>query len=88
MDSYSGHASRGDPGPLVGAFYIKKLIERWALVIYKIETYEITIYISLTNATGDAESLYLEFGHETSILMPLSTMGLNKLVLTSDEGCH
>ncbi|KAF9227673.1 phosphoglycerate mutase-like protein [Gyrodon lividus] len=60
MDGVSGHASRGDPGPLLGAFYIKKLIERF------------------TNTTGDARPLYLEFGHDTSILMPLSTMGLNK----------
>ncbi|KIJ16939.1 hypothetical protein PAXINDRAFT_168380 [Paxillus involutus ATCC 200175] len=60
MDGVSGHASRGDPGPLLGAFYIKKLIERF------------------TNATGDAQPLYLEFGHDTSILLPLSTMGLNK----------
>lgn len=28
LDSASGHASRDDPGPLLGAFYIKKLIER------------------------------------------------------------
>ncbi|KAF8559780.1 phosphoglycerate mutase-like protein [Imleria badia] len=60
MDGASGHASRGDAGPLLGAFYVKKLIER------------------LTNATGDAKPLYLEFGHDTSILLPLSTMGLNK----------
>ncbi|KAH0827169.1 phosphoglycerate mutase-like protein [Lanmaoa asiatica] len=63
MDGISGHASRRDPGPFLGAFYVKKLIER------------------LTNATGDAESLYLEFGHDTSILLPLSTMGLNKDIL-------
>ncbi|KAG8217723.1 histidine phosphatase superfamily [Butyriboletus roseoflavus] len=67
MDGISGHASRGDPGPLLGAFYVKKLIER------------------LTNATGDAESLYLEFGHDTSILLPMSTMGLNKLVAIRTE---
>ncbi|KAN0077086.1 Histidine phosphatase superfamily [Tylopilus felleus] len=60
MDGVSGHASKGDPGPLLGAFYVKKLIER------------------LTNVTGDAKPLYLEFGHDTSILLPLSTMGLNK----------
>ncbi|KAI9571335.1 phosphoglycerate mutase-like protein [Boletus coccyginus] len=60
MDGVSGHASRGDPGPLLGAFYVKKLIER------------------LTNATGDAKPLYLEFGHDSSILMAMSTMGLNK----------
>ncbi|KAH7889355.1 phosphoglycerate mutase-like protein [Phlebopus sp. FC_14] len=60
MDGVSGHAGRGDPGPVLGAFYIQKLIERF------------------TNATGDAKSLYLEFGHDTSILLPLSTMGLNK----------
>lgn len=35
---------------------------------------------SFTNATSDAKSLYLEFGHDTSILLPLSTMGLNKSV--------
>ncbi|KAG6336402.1 hypothetical protein ID866_2675 [Astraeus odoratus] len=31
-----------------------------------------------TNATEDAERLYLEFGHDTSILLVLSAMGLNK----------
>jgi len=31
-----------------------------------------------TNTTGDAERLYLEFGHDTSILIVLSAMGLNK----------
>ncbi|KAF8136585.1 phosphoglycerate mutase-like protein [Boletus edulis] len=60
MDGVSGHASRGDIGPLLGAFYVKKLIER------------------LTNGTRDTEPLYLEFGHDTSILLALSTMGLNK----------
>ncbi|KIJ69292.1 hypothetical protein HYDPIDRAFT_145178 [Hydnomerulius pinastri MD-312] len=60
MDGVSGHASSGDPGPVLGSFYINKLIERF------------------TNASGDAKPLYLEFGHDTSILLPLSTMGLNK----------
>lgn len=31
-----------------------------------------------TNATGDAKELYLEFGHDTSILLVLSALGLNK----------
>lgn len=31
-----------------------------------------------TNATGDAKELYLEFGHDTSILLVLSAMALNK----------
>ncbi|KAH0837768.1 phosphoglycerate mutase-like protein [Lanmaoa asiatica] len=28
FDGFSGHASKDEPGPLIGAFYIKKLIER------------------------------------------------------------
>jgi len=60
FDGFTGHASRGDPGPLVGAFYVKKLIER------------------LTNVTEHAQPLYLDFAHDFSILLPLSTMGLNK----------
>jgi acid phosphatase len=40
---------------------------------------------SLANATGDAKPLYLEFGHDTSILLPLSAMGLNKSVASRTE---
>ena len=32
FDHFTGHMSRGDPGPLVGAFYIKKLIERCVFI--------------------------------------------------------
>ncbi|KAI9566387.1 phosphoglycerate mutase-like protein [Boletus coccyginus] len=60
FDGFSGHASRGDPGPLIGAFYIKKLIQR------------------LTDAREDAKPLYLDFGHDFTILLALSTLGLNK----------
>ncbi|KAN0100043.1 Histidine phosphatase superfamily [Tylopilus felleus] len=28
LDNYSGHKSRGDPGPLAGAFYVKKFMQR------------------------------------------------------------
>jgi len=35
---------------------------------------------SLTNATGDAKELYLEFGHDTTILVAMAAMNLNKYV--------
>ena len=35
---------------------------------------------SFTNATGDAKELYLEFGHDTSILVAMAAMNLNKYV--------
>ncbi|KAG9308985.1 histidine phosphatase superfamily [Chiua virens] len=62
LDGITGHASTGapNPGPLVGAFYIKKLIQR------------------LTDETEYAEPLYLDFAHDFTILLALSTMGLNK----------
>ncbi|KAN0100054.1 Histidine phosphatase superfamily [Tylopilus felleus] len=60
LDNYSGYKSRGDPGPLAGAFYVKKLIER------------------LTDTTKDTKRLYLDFAHDTTILLALSAMDLNK----------
>ncbi|KAL4067171.1 histidine phosphatase superfamily [Scleroderma yunnanense] len=40
-----------------------------------------------TNATGDAKELYLEFGHDTSILLALAALNLNKdkIPLTPDH---
>ncbi|KAF8546057.1 phosphoglycerate mutase-like protein [Imleria badia] len=64
FDGYSGHISNGDTGPLTGAFYVKKLIER------------------LTDTTEAAKPLYLDFAHDTTILLALSAMGLNKSVFT------
>ncbi|KAG9310348.1 histidine phosphatase superfamily [Chiua virens] len=58
MDYWTGHLSKGDPGPMAGAYYVKKLIQRLK--------------------GNDAEPLYLDFGHETSILFALSALGLNK----------
>ncbi|KAF8435759.1 phosphoglycerate mutase-like protein [Boletus edulis BED1] len=52
LDGYSGHASKGDPGPLVGAFYIKKLIERLtskdAEPLYLDFAHDITILFALS----------------------------------------
>jgi acid phosphatase len=31
-----------------------------------------------TNATGDAQSMYLEFGHDTTIDLVLAALGLEK----------
>ena len=34
------------------------------------------LFPSFTNATGDAQSMYLEFGHDTTIDMALTALGL------------
>ncbi|KAH7913719.1 phosphoglycerate mutase-like protein [Hygrophoropsis aurantiaca] len=55
-----GHNLPDNMGPIMGAVYVKKLIER------------------LTNSTGDAKPLYLEFGHDVTIYLALTALGLAK----------
>ena len=78
LDSLTGH-SKPELGPVIGAFYIKKRIERCVFDdIQREGTRNIIARGSLTNATGDAQHLYLEFAHDFSIFFLLSTLGPNK----------
>ena len=66
----------------MGAFYVKKLIERCVSAIYELIVREIITCDSLTNTTEDAKPLYLEFAHDITILFAMSAMELNKSVFT------
>ncbi|KAI0073451.1 phosphoglycerate mutase-like protein [Panus rudis PR-1116 ss-1] len=60
MDGAFGYRLPDDMGPVLGAVYVDKLIERF------------------TNSSGDAQPVYLEFGHDTTIDFTLTGLGLAK----------
>ncbi|KAI6119239.1 phosphoglycerate mutase-like protein [Pisolithus croceorrhizus] len=71
-DGISGYISRNDTGPILG-LTVSSAVPGGDVV-------ELLRY-SFSNTTGDAQELYLEFGHGVTILLVLSAMNLNKDVI-------
>lgn len=76
MDGAFGYNLPGDMGPTLGSLYVNKLIERYAPFL----TVEIDVakyqWPRFSNSSSDAKDVYLEFGHDTTIDMALTALGL------------
>lgn len=77
MTGAFGYNLPNDMGPLLGTLFVNKLIERFVFVA-NLLYHTPTRNISFSNATGDAQPVYLEFGHDTTIDLALSALGLAK----------
>lgn len=81
MNGAFGYGLPGDMGPVLGAVYVNKLIERCVIIRHSqafSRTLTWVLFHRFTNSSGDAAPIYLEFGHDTTIDLALTGLGLIK----------
>jgi hypothetical protein len=76
MNGAFGYNLPSPMGPTLGTLFVNKLIERFAFLPFY-RWMHLTSH-RFSNATGDAQQMYLEFGHDTTIDMALTALGLAK----------
>lgn len=64
-------------GSVLGSFYVASLIER-SDTHFAVTSFTDRFRSRLTNSTGNASSVYVEFGHDSSLSLALTGLGLVK----------
>lgn len=81
MDGAFGYNLPTPMGPTLGSLYVSKLIDRYK-VFQILGSFASSTLMSrsvrFSNSTGNASALYLEFGHDTTIDLTLTALGLAK----------
>jgi|SRR5882757_371208 len=85
MDATIGYLAYNNTGRVLGSVFVNKLIERCVLILVEISL--VNTLVRFSNASEEAQSLYLEFGHDSTIITAMAAMDLNRyisILLVSD----
>lgn len=73
-----GYLVPNSAGRVMGSVFVNKLINRYVLTHVKTSPNDMCARFS--NTSGEAQSLYLEFGHDATIMAAMAAMDLNKYI--------
>src|SRR5882757_448371 len=85
LNTIMGYLTYNNTGRVLGSVFVNKLIERCVLTLVKISL--VNTLVRFSNASEEAQSLYLEFGHDSTIMAIMAAMDLNRyisILLVSD----
>jgi acid phosphatase len=82
MDAMVGYVTPHNVGRVLGSIFVNKLIERYVLTLVKAlsQISFINTLARFSDTSEEAQSLYLEFGHDTTIMAAMAAMCLNRYV--------
>jgi len=73
-----GYLVPNNAGRVMGSVFVNELINRYVLM--HVKTSPINTYARFSNTSGEAQSLFLEFGHDATILAAMAAMDLNRYI--------
>jgi hypothetical protein len=73
-----GYLAPNDAGRVLGSVFVKELINRYVLTHAK--TSPVNACARFSNAGGEVQPLYLEFGHDATIVAAMAAMDLNRYI--------
>jgi hypothetical protein len=78
MDAIVGYQAPNNAGRVMGSVFVNKLIKRYVLTLVQDITHKQVARFE--DESEEAQSLYLEFGHDFTILTAMAAMELNRYV--------